>query len=252
MNLSSPYRGKTAILTAISVFLPLLPLAAEVTGTVKLVGKPNSQDSTFYAKANGCGESPVRKTENWKIGPHGELQDVVVWIVNPKMNGIPTVTPAQSPQIKQQGCRYEPHVIAALAGEPINFINADPTLHNIHAKVCNDPSQPPADDVFNFGESVQGQQIAQSFDTPGLYLISCDVHPWMQAWARILPKEVDGCFAVTGPDGKFQFPWGGHLADGDYQVQAWHSRFLDLLTATLHVKNGNGTVNFQFDGTKSF
>src|SRR5260221_123137 len=60
---------------------------ADITGTVTLVGKPNSHDETFVAQASGCGESPVRHTENWKVGPKGELGDVVVWIVDPK--GLP-------------------------------------------------------------------------------------------------------------------------------------------------------------------
>ena len=114
----------------------LLPIRADVRGTVILTGTPKSKDETLYARSNGCGESPVRHTENWKVGPKGELADVVIWIVDPKPSSIVTHTsPSPQPiQIRQVGCRYVPHVIAVQAGVPFQIINGDSTLHNIRAK----------------------------------------------------------------------------------------------------------------------
>jgi plastocyanin len=227
---------------------------ADITGTVILTGKPNSQDETFYAKANGCGESPVRHTENWKVGAKGELGDVVVWIVDPKYQ--PAASDAGLPlppevEIKQIGCRYVPHVIAVWAGHPFKIINGDPTLHNIRAKVAGDPGAPPGADVFNFGQSRLGQTDERQFDDAGLYVLRCDVHAWMQAWVKALPTR---SFAVTDSDGKFTIYQGSGLmlADGDYKIDAWHPRFADVLEQTIHVAKGAATVRFQFDGTKSF
>src|SRR5271163_356042 len=119
-----------------AIFLLALATAAQadITGTVTLVGKPNSHDETFVAKANGCGESPIRHTENWKVGLNGELGDVVVWIVDPNFGG-PLDYAAPMPSLNQIGCRYVPHVIVARVSEPFRIINSDPTLHNIRAKV---------------------------------------------------------------------------------------------------------------------
>jgi hypothetical protein len=82
--------------------------------------QPNSQDEPSSPKASGCGESPVRHTENWKIGPKGELADVVVWIVDPKFTITHTTVqvPRTPPEVdlKQIGCRYVPHVIAVRPG----------------------------------------------------------------------------------------------------------------------------------------
>ena len=234
------------------LLLPILSARADVTGIVTIKGAPNSKDESFYARANGCGESPVRHTENWKIGPKGELADVVVWIVNPKLGPV-TVThpPSQAPkiEIKQIGCRYDPHVTAVKAGEPFAIINGDPTLHNIRAKVYNGPGQPPGDDVFNFGQSYQGQSDERQFDTPGTYTLQCDVHSWMQAWVMALDSY---CFAVTAAAGEFKIQMSDDLEDGDYKIDAWHPRFAQTLEQTVHVKGGVGVVNFQFDGTKSF
>ena len=224
---------------------------ADITGTVTLTGKPNSQDETFVAKANGCGESPVRKTENWKIGPKGELGDVVVWIVDPKVSR-PLGYATAVPEVKQQGCRYVPHVIVLRAGEPFTIFNSDPTLHNIRAKVSDGPGKPPGQDVFNFGQAFQGASDKKQFDEAGIYTLQCDVHAWMQCWVMVLPSAVLPFDAVTGADGVFKIIGGDTLDDGDYKIDAWHPRFKDVVEQTIHVKNGTATVSFQFDGAKSF
>jgi plastocyanin len=238
----------------IAVLLLLLPAGigrADVTGTVTLAGKPNSHDETFVAKANNCGESPIRHTENWKIGPKGELGDVVIWIVDPKFSLIGAKVPPEI-ELKQIGCRYVPHVAAVQAGENFKIINGDPTLHNIRAKVSDGPDKPPGADVpgFNFGQVRQGQTDEKELDDPGLYTLQCDVHAWMQCWVKVIPGP-HACFGVTNLDGNFTLRWSGSLADGDYKVDAWHPRFTETLEQTVHVKNGTATVAFQFDGTKS-
>ena len=227
---------------------------ADITGTVTLVGKPNSQDETFFAKANGCGESPIRHTENWKVGPKGELGDVVVWIVDPIIKPVIITHPPIDPpeiEVKQIGCRYDPHVSAVQAGVNFKIINADPTIHNVRAKVYDGPGQPPGADVFNFGQASQGQVDEKEFDDPGIYTLQCDVHGWMQCWIRVLKAR---SFAVTDTDGKFKVyeDYWMQIQDGDYKIDAWHPRFAQTLEQTVHVKNGSALVNFQFDGAKSY
>jgi len=233
--------------------LLLVPLSsrADITGTVTLIGKPASKDETFVAPVSGCGESAVRFTENWKVGPKNELGDVVVWIIDPKFKDVTATNAVPPPEIevKQMGCRYIPHVIAIQKGVPFKIINADPTLHNIRAKVSDGPGKPPGADVFNFGETRQGQVEERQFDTDGIFTLQCDVHPWMQCWVVVLRWP---CIGVSNPDGTFKLRSTESLADGDYKIDAWHPRFAQQLEQTIHVKNGNATVNFQFDGAKSF
>ncbi len=221
-------------------------LRADVTGSVTLQGKPNSADQTFIADAKGCGESPLRHTEDWKVGPRGELADVVVWIVDPRFG--PTPPTAPEPEMKQLGCRYEPHVLAVVAGTPFKILNGDPTLHNVLAKGYTGPADPPGDTIFNLGQSYRGQIDERQFDAPGVYTLQCNVHSWMEAWVRALPT---GCFAVTGTDGTFRVQLSGQLLDGAYKIDAWHPRFAAPLEQTLQVKNGTAQAVFRFDGGKS-
>jgi hypothetical protein len=223
---------------------------ADVTGAVTLQGQPKSQDESFYASANGCGESPIRRTENWKVGPKGELGDVIVWIIAPKFGPVShTLPPPPEIVLRQLGCRYIPHVIAVQTSVPFKIINGDPTIHNIRAKVCDGPGLPPGADVFNFGQTYQGQTDEKQFDQAGLYTLQCDVHNWMQCWVRVLDSP---CFGVTGTDGSFTLRMSAALADGDYKIDAWHPRFADVLEQTIHVKGGGAAIHFQFDGAKSF
>ncbi len=243
--------GYLGFLCVLLLSVSALPSPADITGTITLQGNPNSKDETFVAPVSGCGESAVRHTENWKVGPKGELGDVVVWVVDPKLaDKIGAAIPPEV-EVKQLGCRYIPHVIAIQAGVPFKITNADPTLHNIRAKVSDGPGKPPGADVpgFNFGQARQGQTDDKQLDDPGLYTLQCDVHPWMQCWVMALKSS---CFGVTVLDGTFKLRSGSELADGDYKIDAWHPRFAQTLEQTIHVKNGTANINFQFDGTKSF
>src|SRR5947207_2698652 len=41
--------------------------------------------------------------------------------------------PAVPVRIEQHGCRFAPHVFGIRTGQPLEIVNADPVLHNIHA-----------------------------------------------------------------------------------------------------------------------
>jgi plastocyanin len=226
--------------------LTALAARGDVTVQAVLKGAPGSQDETFVASASGCGEGSVRQTENWKVGPKGELADVVVWVESPKYAGAPV---APQVTLRQLGCRYVPHVIAVQAGVDFTIINGDPTLHNIRAQISLGPGLPPGDTVFNFGQVYRGQTDARQFADPGIYTLRCDVHSWMQAWVMVLK---DGCFGVTGADGTGTLNGGATLLDGTYTVKAWHPRFPAPLTQQVQVKGGVAAVRFVFDGAQSF
>jgi plastocyanin len=240
------FKFKLALFAIASAILSCAAARADVTATVTLQGDPNSPDVTFIASASNCGESPVRHTENWKIGPKGQLGDVVVWIVDPKF--APGTPAAPEAVIRQITCRYDPHVIAVVAGAPFKIRNDDPTLHNVLARVYNGADQPPGDTLFNIGQSYKGQVDEREFDNVGIYTLQCNVHSWMQAWVYAFPH---GCFAVTGTDGKATLQLSAHLLDGTYKIDAWHPKFTAPLETTVVVKGGVGAATFQFQGTKS-
>jgi len=61
----------------------------------------------------------------------GHLANVLVYVKDGLANRS-FDPPQQRVTIKQEGCRYVPHVVAVMTGQPVRFEDADQTLHNIH------------------------------------------------------------------------------------------------------------------------
>jgi hypothetical protein len=109
-------------------------------------------------------------------------------------------------------CRYHPHVFGMRVGQPLEIVNSDPTLHNIHAL-------PKANKEFNTGQPIQGMKTNHTFDGKEVMVpFKCDVHGWMNAYVGVLDHPY---FATTGMDGKFELKT---LPPGTYTIEAWHEK----------------------------
>ena len=131
-------------------------------------------------------------------------------------------TPTESAKIDQKDCRYHPHVFGMRVGQPLEILNSDPTLHNIHAL-------PKGNAEFNNGQPIQGMKMSHTFDKAEVMVpFKCDVHGWMNAYVAVLPHPY---FMVTDKDGKFDLP---NLPPGTYTLEAWHEK-LGTQTATVTI-----------------
>jgi plastocyanin len=131
-------------------------------------------------------------------------------------------TPTESAKIDQNGCHYSPHVFGMRVGQPLEIMNSDPTLHNIHA-------MPKANSEFNNGQPIQGMKMSHTFDKQEVMVpFKCDVHGWMNAYVGVMSHPY---FAVTDKDGKFDLP---NLPPGTYTIEAWHEK-LGAQTASVTI-----------------
>lgn len=121
-------------------------------------------------------------------------------------------TPTDPAVLDQKGCMYTPHVLAVMVNQPIDILNPDGTLHNVHAIGK-------ANKQFNVAMPKFRQKITRSFNKPEVMVkMKCDVHPWMGAYIAVMEHPY---FAVSEADGTFKID---NLPAGEYEIEAWHEK----------------------------
>jgi hypothetical protein len=136
--------------------------------------------------------------------------------------------------LDQNGCRYHPHVLGIMVGQPLEIQNSDPVLHNIKAIAkANRP--------FNVSQPGAGMKTTRTFSAPEVMVnLECNVHGWMHAYAGVRP---DPFYAVSKQDGSFTI---SGLPPGTYTIEAWHEKF-GTQTATVTIAGTESkTANFTF------
>jgi len=149
--------------------------------------------------------------------------------------------PSSTPVVlDQKGCRYIPHVIAAQAGQPIEFRNSDPTMHNIHMEPqvagnhAVDISQGPA----NGSQSPTTRYVFAKPET--MIPVRCNNHPWMQAYINIAPSPF---YAISDASGHYAI---AGLPPGVYTLTAIHEQ-LGVQQATVTVtSHGVAQADFHY------
>jgi plastocyanin len=172
--------------------------------------------------------------ETYMVGSDGKSLANVFVYVKDGLGNYSFDPPTDSPKIDQKECRYHPHVFGMRVGQPLEIINSDPTLHNIHA-------MPKANSEFNNGQPIQGMKMTHIFDKPEVMVpFKCDVHGWMNAYVGVLPHPY---FAVTKDDGKFELP---NLPPGTYTIEAWHEKLGPMTQSVTIAAKESKDVNFAF------
>ena len=133
--------------------------------------------------------------------------------------------PKEPVTIDQRGCLYMPRVSGAQTGQRIEFVNSDPTLHNVHL-------EPGRSSGMNFGLATTGSRRSIHIDVAEVpIVVRCDVHPWMRAYLAVLDHPY---FAVTGRDGSFRF---ADVPQGGLTLAVWHERLgARQVSVTVHAQ----------------
>jgi Carboxypeptidase regulatory-like domain len=202
---------------------------AGVTGSASITGKivfegavPAAEKFKMSADAFCAKSHPGDVSrEDIAIGKDKGLANVFVYVKSGINGTYPA--PAAAATIDQRGCTYHPHVFGMVAGQSLEILNSDDTLHNIH-------SLPEKNEAFNLGMPVKGMKYTKKFDKPEVMIrIKCDVHGWMSAYCGVLSHPF---FAVTAADGTYTIK---DLPAGTYTLEAWHEK---LGTQTQQVTVG--------------
>jgi hypothetical protein len=208
--------------------------AGKVAGKVTLEGAAPSQEAIQMAADPNCARlhtTPVT-TEFVVVGEGGALANSFVYLKSGVQGDFPP--PAEPVLLDQQGCVYHPHVIGIQVGQPLEILNSDETLHNIHA-------MPKINKEFNIGQPVKGLKTQRTFDAAEVMIpFKCDVHKWMNSYAGVVEHPF---FAVSGPDGNFTIDG---VPPGTYTVEVWHEQFGTKEMSVTVAETATAEANFSF------
>jgi plastocyanin len=210
--------------------------AGEVKGVVSLEGTaPKNEAIKMNADPVCLKEAKGPQTqETFTVGGDGKTLGNVFVYVKDGLGNYVFETPTESIKFDQKGCRYTPHVFGVRVNQPVEIINSDPTLHNIHAT-------PKANSEFNNGQPIQGMKMTHTFTAKEVMVpFKCDVHGWMNAYVGVLDHPY---FAVTGPDGAFSLK---SLPPGTYTIEAWHEKLGPMTQSVTLGDKETKDVNFAF------
>ena len=166
------------------------------------------------------------------VNSNGTLKNVFVY-VKEGLTGKTFEAPKTPISFDQLGCQYNPKVFGIQVNQPLEIINSDDTLHNVHALPANSAQ-------FNLGMPIKGMKMKKTFTKPEVMVkIKCEVHPWMRAYVGVVDSPYYG---VTSDDGSIQIK---DLPAGEYTLEAWHEKY-GIQTQKVTVTGQDQEVIFQF------
>jgi plastocyanin len=211
--------------------------AGTVTGRIVFQGTPPANDvlrmNTDRACLQSAGANPLN--DAILVAADGAVQNVFVYVKD-ALDGYTFDVPSTPVVLNQTGCRYIPRVLGIRAGQPLDVLNNDPTLHNVHAL-------PLVNQEFNQGTPFKGTHMTHVFTVPEVMVrFMCNVHGWMAAYVGVMAHPF---FAVTDATGAFELKG---LPPGTYTVAAWHEKFGTQTQQVTIGERQTQTIAFTFAG----
>lgn len=208
--------------------------AGTVTGTVKFSKKAPPPVEIDMAQDPVCGLAATNMSEQFVVH-NGKMSNVFVYIKD-GLGNVRYPIPQKPVILDQKGCRYVPHVIGVMVGQPVEFTNSDATMHNVHMM-----PQIGGNQGVDISQSPKGGTTARTFSKPELMIpVRCNNHPWMQAFINISENPF---FAVSDENGHFEIKG---LPPGTYTLGFVHES-LGEKSVTVTVKSQQATTqDFQF------
>src|SRR3712207_5797738 len=133
---------------------------ATVSGTISFSGTaPANPPIDMSAEAACKSKHQGAITDPQVVVKDGKVANVIVYV----KSGLPAnanySAPAQTVELDQEGCLYQPRALAVMAGQTIDIKNSDPVLHNIKAV-------PKTNRGFNISQPTAGMVSKRKFDRP--------------------------------------------------------------------------------------
>ena len=214
--------------------------SAGAMGTASIAGKVTLTGKAPIAAVISYDADPVCKSQHATSGKDetviaddkGDLANVFVYVKDGAGSYSAPTTPVT---LLQKGCMYSPHIFGIQVNQPLDIMNGDPTLHNVHCMAV-------INDAFNVGQPSQNMVSEKKFSKPEVLVkFKCDVHGWMHCVAGVVTNPF---YSISGTDGNFKI---GQLPAGTYTVVAVHEKYGESQPQQITVKDGEAaSANFTF------
>src|SRR5712692_2768435 len=140
--------------------------------------------------------------------------------------------PAQHVVVDQKKMTFLPHVLVALKGTTVEFLNSDAVGHNVYWPSISGNKKL----GHNLGTWPKGEKKPFQFNDLGTASLLCNVHPEMSGYVVVVPTPY---FAVTDKDGNFEIK---NIPAGKYTLKTWSedgkptTQAVDVSAATATVE----------------
>jgi plastocyanin len=213
--------------------------AGTITGTIKFAKKAPPRIEIDMAQDPACSLSTTPNFSEQYMVKDGKLQNVFVYVKDGLGNKI-YPAPGTPVTLDQKGCRYIPHVLGVMVGQPVQFTNSDPTMHNIHTT-----AETPVNPEVDISQPPMGGTTQRVFGKPELMVpVRCNNHPWMNAFINVSPNPF---YAVSDENGHFEIHG---LPPGTYTLVADHEVLGQQTTQITVASRQTATADFAFGNEK--
>ena len=204
---------------------------ASISGVVHFSGQVPPPQKIDMSADSGC--KGQNQSEAVMVND-GHLANVLIFVKD-GLGGRTFPPPSDKVTIAQEGCRYQPHIAVVMVGQPLEFLDKDDTLHNIHPI-------PKHNDEWNQSQMPNGGSFARKFTSPEVMIpVKCNQHPWMKMYLSVMSNPF---FAVTRKDGSFTLKG---LPPGTYTIAAVHEKYGEQeMKITVGPKDNKQDVTFDF------
>lgn len=245
----------TFTLALFALFSFLLLAFGQESGQTKRPYRPNGSEATISGEITFKGEVPKPRHMKMEADPacqittkyttsedaivnHGKLANVFVYIKSgDALDFYSFESPTSSARLRDQGCRYLPHVLGVRVGQTLMISSEDPTFHNPHAL-------PRLNQEWNLPLPQDSAPILKSFEHPEVAILMKDnQHPWERAYVGVFSHPF---FATSDQRGNYRI---AGLPPGHYSLAAWHERFGEQ-TMEITIRSGESRkIDFSFSPT---
>ncbi|MFT5369089.1 MAG: plastocyanin [Candidatus Latescibacterota bacterium] len=213
----------------IPIFLLFVFLSTHNIESATITGMVHLQDTEKTARPKRYYMGPYRSSHHTTKTLEGP-QNTVIYI-----KGVTTQTDtskAQPVEMTQVDEMFVPYVLPIQKGTSVGFPNEDAFYHNVFSVMSGVR--------FDLGRYAKGKTTNQTFDTPGVVVVRCEIHPGMKAYILVLDTPH---FTVPSKTGVYTL---NNIPPGTYQLFAWHPD-QGTQTQTITVTDTHPTTaNFSF------